>query len=216
MVTPSPAGGVERRRSQRLSLTIPMEVSWTGEEGAAVNEPAETEVLNAHGALLRTKPHFPIPLLIKLRCQRTGMSTEARVVGFQEPSPEGMLRMAVELSSPSQSFWGLTIPFNEPGRIPRRHPRVRLVVQVESRTSGSVSLGRTENISVGGLLVHSPETFDPGTEVLARFNLPGAGAIEAEGRVVHSVPGVRMGIAFLKLDPSQQKAIEQFVQQACE
>ena len=48
----------------------------------------------------------------------------------------------------------------EKRRIPRKHPRVRLLTQVESQTSGASSLGRTENISQGGLLVHTRETFD--------------------------------------------------------
>ncbi len=100
----------ERRRSQRVRLAIPVEVGWTQEDGARVNEHAETEVLNAHGALLRMKPHFPIPIDVELSRPRTRLSTQARVVGFREPTPKGLLGVAVELAAPSQTFWGVNFP----------------------------------------------------------------------------------------------------------
>ena len=101
---------VERRRSQRVRLAIPVEVSWTQDDGVPVNEHAETEVLNAHGALLRMKPHFPIPIDVELSKPREGLSTPARVVGFREPAPGGLLGVAVELAAPSQTFWGISFP----------------------------------------------------------------------------------------------------------
>jgi hypothetical protein len=101
---------VERRRSQRVHLAIPVEVGWTQEDGAQVNEHAETEVLNAYGALLRMKPHFPIPIDVELSKPREGLSTPARVVGFREPTPKGLLGVAVELATPSETFWGIRFP----------------------------------------------------------------------------------------------------------
>ena len=100
----------ERRRSQRVHLAIPVEVRWTQEDGAPVNEHAETEVLNAHGALLRMKPHFPLPIDLHLSRPRTRLSTQARVVGFREPTLKGLLGVAVELAAPSQTFWGISFP----------------------------------------------------------------------------------------------------------
>ncbi len=55
----------ERRRSQRVHLAIPVEVGWQ-EDHVHVSEHAETEVLNAYGALLRMKPHLPIPIDVEL------------------------------------------------------------------------------------------------------------------------------------------------------
>ena len=98
----------------------------------------------------------------------------------------------------------------EKRRIPRRHPRVRLVTQVEG-----TSLGRTENISVGGVLIYSRETFEPKTGVIVRFTLPSSRPIKAQGVVVHSKPGVCMGIQFLQLKDDDLKAIEEFVREAC-
>ena len=102
--------GAERRRSARVHLAIPVEVEWTGENQAPVHEHAQTEVLNAYGGLLRMKPRFPIPLQIHLTNPRTSQSTWARVVGFREPKPRGLLGVAVEFTVPSQTFWGLNFP----------------------------------------------------------------------------------------------------------
>lgn len=110
------------------------------------------------------------------------------------------------MSPPAAQQWEIT----------RKHPRARLMTQVESRTSGATGLGRADNISLGGLLVLSPDTFDARTEVVVRFNLPGGHHIEAQAIVVHAQPGDRMGIEFIHLKDDDRKAIAQFVQQACE
>ena len=101
--------GADRRRSQRVHLSIPVEVGWQ-EDHMHVSEHAETEVLNAYGALLRMKPHLPIPIDVELSKPREGLSTQARVVGFREPTPGGLLGVAVELATPSQTFWGISFP----------------------------------------------------------------------------------------------------------
>ena len=102
-------------------------------------------------------------------------------------------------------------PPPEKRRIPRKHPRVRLLTQVESQTSGATSIGRTENISQGGLLVYTRETFDASTKVIVRFNLSPGHLIEAPGVVMHSLPQVSMGIKFLQLKDNDRKAIEEFI-----
>ena len=107
-------------------------------------------------------------------------------------------------------------PPPEKRRIPRKHPRVRLLTQVESQTSGASSLGRTKNISQGGLLVYTRETFDASTKVIVRFNLSPGHLIEAPGVVMHSLPQVSMGIKFLQLKDDDRKAIEEFVRQTGE
>ncbi len=105
----------------------------------------------------------------------------------------------------------------EPGRsgehrrATRRHPRARLVTQVEATT-----LGRTENISVGGVLVLTRETFQPGTEVTVRFTLPPDQFISATGVIVHTTPAVSMGIHFTGLKDGDRKAIESYVKQTAE
>ncbi len=106
-------------------------------------------------------------------------------------------------------------PADNARRIPRRHPRVRLVTQVESRASGQSSIGRTENISEGGVLVLSRDTFEPETDVIVRFNLAPNQAVQAQGTVVHATPGVSMGIQFVQIRPEDVAAIRDFVSRAC-
>lgn len=100
-----------------------------------------------------------------------------------------------------------------PWRNPRKHPRVNLVTQVESLAEGRISLGRVENISVGGMLVLTRDTFEAGSEVVVRFNLPGGGHVEAAARVMHTKPGAQMGIQFLNLTEEDRRAIAGFVQE---
>lgn len=101
----------------------------------------------------------------------------------------------------------------------RRSPRVRLMTQVETLGPGASSLGRIQDISVGGLLTVSRDTFEPNSEVTVRFNLPPVPpglSIEAQGVVAHVLPGVKMGIQFLLLKDDDRKAIDEFVQEASE
>ena len=86
-----------------------------------------------------------------------------------------------------------------------------MVTQVEA-----TSLGRTENVSVGGVSVVTRETFEANTHVIVRFVLPPDWSIEAPGVVMHSLPQVSMGIKFLKLKDDDRKAIEEFIRQTGE
>jgi hypothetical protein len=106
----------ERRRSQRVLLVIPVDIAWTGKDGKPVKVAAETEVVNAHGALLRMKSQgillSAIPKEIDLTHRHTGKTTKARIVGggSSAQAQDGMMRIAVELDVASESFWGVTLP----------------------------------------------------------------------------------------------------------
>jgi len=100
-----------------------------------------------------------------------------------------------------------------PWRNPRKHPRVRLVTQVESHTSHQVSLGRVENVSIGGMLILSRETFERGTEVTVRFNLPDGKHVEAQARIAHTKPGEQMGVQFVDISDEARRSIAGFVQE---
>lgn len=93
-----------------MLLTIPVEVEWTTKEGVRVKEHAETEAVSAHGAQLRMKSRLPLSGEVKLNHQRTGQSTRARVISVGNPAPDGLTRIAVEMESPGETFWGVSIP----------------------------------------------------------------------------------------------------------
>ena len=212
--------GAERRRSPRVHLAVPLKATWTNEQGGRISEYAETEVFNAQGGLLCMKTGQPIAMEIQLTNPQTQESARARVVGFRESRPKGVLRVAVELASASQTFWGVSFPavsgttrFTGGRGDSRKQRRVSLFTQIESRSSGATSLGRTRNISMNGLLVESRDTFDPQTNVIVRFSLASGHTIQAEGVVIHSLLGVHMGIKFIQLKDDDRKIIEHFVKQ---
>lgn len=97
-----------RRRSQRVFLVIPIDVVWRRSDGVRVRESAHTEVVNAHGALLRINIHLPRGTEVELIHHKTRQSTRAHVVATYPTQPDGVPRIAVELSVPSATFWGVT------------------------------------------------------------------------------------------------------------
>jgi len=111
-VTNQKAGGSEsdRRRSTRVLLVMPVDVAWTSKDGLQVQEHAETEVVSQHGAMLRMGTRLPVGVQLELRRTASGKSSKARVVGVGNPSPDGLARVAVELTSPSDAFWGISFP----------------------------------------------------------------------------------------------------------
>ena len=97
----------------------------------------------------------------------------------------------------------------------RRSPRAALMVQVEYTKGGDYVLGRSQDVSEGGLSVLTSETLEPRTEVVIRFNLPPYPPgilIEAQGEIVRVRPGEGLGIQFLQLSDRQRQAIARYVQ----
>ncbi len=99
-----------QRRSQRVFLVVPIDVVWGRSDGLQVREAGHTEVVNAHGALLRTSAKFPCKKEVKLIHGKTHNSTVAKVVRNYPPREDGVPRSAVELGEPSETFWGVSIP----------------------------------------------------------------------------------------------------------
>ncbi len=102
--------GAERRRSQRVLLVIPLEVAWTSASGVRVLEHAETEIVNAHGALLRMKAKLPRGAQVELNRPTTHEKVQARVVFLGQEGTDGLWRAGVEFTEPNVTFWGVTLP----------------------------------------------------------------------------------------------------------
>ena len=99
--------GKGRRRSQRFYLLIPLEVMWATKENAQIKEPAETEEVNAHGALLRAEHDLPVRGVIALKQGTATNWAMARVARCCPARPDGQTQVAVELTVPSEAFWGV-------------------------------------------------------------------------------------------------------------
>jgi len=98
---------LERRRSPRLRVVLPVEMRWLTGEGPHA-EGVETEVVNAHGALLRLKTRLNIPPELELRNPQTGQSTPAHAV-WKDTKPDGTVTLAVALEAPGEAFWGVDL-----------------------------------------------------------------------------------------------------------
>ena len=99
----------DKRRSARVVMKVPLTVEWAV-EGKQIIEKAETEIINAHGALLIIGSLPPASAIILLHNEATGQKSLARIVSFAGAARHGRERMTVELSSPSYKFWGIYFP----------------------------------------------------------------------------------------------------------
>ena len=96
----------EKRKSQSKARFQLVEVAWVHRDGTRTKENGVTEVVSAHGAVLRIKTRPAMSVEIELTNTHTGKTTKARIVGVR-PSVGGQRRLAVELVEPSYVFWGL-------------------------------------------------------------------------------------------------------------
>jgi hypothetical protein len=105
-----PPTNPQQRRSPRFLWRTPLLVSWGGPGGLKVREHAETEIVNAHGGLLRLDTLLPIGAHLDLIHPQTNDHQTARVV-WGRKGADGKARAGIELGSPSSTFWGIYIPF---------------------------------------------------------------------------------------------------------
>ena len=103
---PTPAR-LERRRSQRIPMVKPVEVAWHTEEGIYVKKQAQTEEVSAHGALLRAEHDLPVRGVIALKQGTATNWAMAQVARCCPARPDGQTLVAVELTVPSEAFWGV-------------------------------------------------------------------------------------------------------------
>jgi hypothetical protein len=100
----------EKRRGDRVLIRIPVQVKAEGEDGSAVDEPAETVVVSRYGALLRTTKPLEKGSYLTLT---NGFSREVekfRVVWLSEKQPDGQWDVGVEATNPQEDFWGIRFP----------------------------------------------------------------------------------------------------------
>ncbi|MBI4466214.1 MAG: PilZ domain-containing protein [Acidobacteria bacterium] len=95
----------------------------------------------------------------------------------------------------------------------RESPRAPILTQVEAQGDKGALLGRASDISVGGLLIETPDTLAEGATVVVRFFVPPQRLpLEAAGRVVRCDPGKSMAIGFLGLPEDHRQKIISYIQ----
>jgi hypothetical protein len=103
---PVPKG--KNRRSDRYPVVVPVKVKWLEPRGAGVIEFAEAKEVNQHGGLLDMRGRPAIGSVVELTNLASTKTASAQVVSLRPSKKSEVLRVAVELLTPSETFWGPT------------------------------------------------------------------------------------------------------------
>lgn len=114
---PTAADGtkLERRKQTRFPVSVPVEASWKGPDGAVIKEEAVARQVNAHGGLLEMANYPDIGTRVALTNFLSAETMEARVLATPN-SREGVSHgIVVELTTPNESFWGVSLQVKKAG-----------------------------------------------------------------------------------------------------
>lgn len=95
------------RRSRRVPLRIPVQVSHHGE--GKFNETTATLAVNANGGLVTLATRIKVGTTVLLRNTMTQEEEECRVV-YVGPPMEGKPRVGIAFCRPAPKFWKLDFP----------------------------------------------------------------------------------------------------------
>lgn len=101
---------LERRRSSRVPMRIPVKVHRCDSNQDVLDAPAEAISVSRYGALLRA-PFLPeLGSRIELRHGLSDELREFRVISVRSPREKGIFELGVEIFHPTQNFWGVQFP----------------------------------------------------------------------------------------------------------
>jgi len=98
-----------RRRSMRVLLSVPIQVSGKTSAGKDFQEETRTLVVNAHGALISLAAPVSPDQKITVANNATHQTMECRVV-YLGNAQGGKTQMGVEFVKPSRVFWQIDFP----------------------------------------------------------------------------------------------------------
>jgi len=98
-----------RRRSIRVLLSVPIEVSGKDKDQNDFHEETRTLVVNAHGALISLGAKVTPGQQINVSNRSTKKSLECRVVHLGNASA-GKIQTGIEFVKPCGSFWQIDFP----------------------------------------------------------------------------------------------------------
>lgn len=97
----------EKRRGSRFPVVVFVEAKWQAVGGQIIKETAQAMEVSAMGGLLDMKTFPRVGSEMELTNVLSKQIARARVVGTRPSKDGGALRVAVELLTPSDTFWGL-------------------------------------------------------------------------------------------------------------
>lgn len=98
-----------RRRSERVVLRITVVVMAEDEDRKQIQERAETQVVNAHGGLLRMRQHLHVGQSFLLNNPQNGLDISCRVIRIEEDGMD-FYQVAFEFDRPAPNFWPIVFP----------------------------------------------------------------------------------------------------------
>jgi hypothetical protein len=100
---------VERRKTHRFPVSVPIEVSWHGADGTVFKEDAIARQVNANGGYLKMASYPTAGSRVTLANFFSAQTADARVLAAPN-AREGVANgIVVELITPSESFWGIDL-----------------------------------------------------------------------------------------------------------
>ena len=97
-----------RRRSQRVILSVPVSVTGTTPKGA-FSEETTTLVVNAHGALITLRAKVAQGQQLELKSVSNPEPQACKVV-YIGPTVQGQTQVGVEFTKPAPHFWHVAFP----------------------------------------------------------------------------------------------------------
>jgi hypothetical protein len=104
---------VERRKSRRFPVVVPIEVSWRGKDGISVKEDGVARLVNANGGFVKMANYPVLGSRVTLANFLSAQTAEARVLAAPDSRPGVANGIVVELIVPSESFWGVDLQVNK-------------------------------------------------------------------------------------------------------
>jgi len=99
-----------RRRSERLLLTIPIRVEGLNPKGQKFTEETRTLAINRHGARIRLNHLVAAGAVIRIVNISSGRQAEFRVAGPTQPISDQGGEWGVECQDPKGNIWGIDFP----------------------------------------------------------------------------------------------------------
>jgi hypothetical protein len=101
---------LERRRSSRVQISIPVKVVLSEADSEPHHTPAEAISVSRCGALLRMSFLPDLGSRIKVLHGASQEMREFRVISLRAQKDDGAFDMGVEILYPAWNFWGVQFP----------------------------------------------------------------------------------------------------------
>jgi PilZ domain len=101
---------LERRRSSRVPMRIPVKVHRSDSNQEVQDAPAEAVSVSRYGALLRVSFLPELGSRIEVRHGLSDELREFRVISVRSPREKGVFELGIEMYHPAKNFWGVRFP----------------------------------------------------------------------------------------------------------